>query len=330
MASPKVFLQFPSDTILRGVAIDVCRRKIYYTNSNLTNPSIGRASLDGSNQEILISNKGHDKILFMPIGIAVDQFSERIYWVDNLEGNHFAVESAALDGTDRRTLVKDIENSPHGITVDMDNVYWTDQTYQAVWKIPKNATVADRPEIVQNISTIPWGIISKNHLLSTQSTNPACELVVNKVKEEILHGSSTDKPSAAAQKPQDYCLNTGELIPNTTTCICPKDFKGARCDIPVCHNYCIQGVCSVTTTGYAKCKCEAGFTGERCEVNLCQGFCLNGGSCVFEESEPVCHCASSFNGRHCEIMNTEKLCEVYCENGKNDVADRDLSQICGK
>lgn len=327
---PKILLKFTNDRIPRGIAIDPCRRQIYYTNSNHTNPSIERASLDGSNQEVLISNKGDDKILFMPIGIAVDQFSKRIYWVDNLEGNHFAVESAALDGTDRRTLVRDVENNPYGITVDRDNVYWTDHTHQAVWRIAKNSTVADRPEIVQNISTIPLGIISRNNLLSTQFDNPECTTVVSKVKEAILLGHSSEKPLSTTPKPQDFCLNNGDLNPKTNTCICPKEFNGVRCEVPICHNYCIQGVCSVTSTGYAKCRCDKGFTGERCEVDLCQGFCLNGGHCDFEQEQPLCHCSSSFSGRHCENMNTEKLCEEFCENGKNDAGDHDLSKICGE
>lgn len=328
---PKVLLKFTNDRIPRGIAIDPCRRRIYYTNSNHTNPSIESAMMDGSDQQVLISNRGDDKILFMPIGITVDQFSKRIYWVDNLEGNHFAVESAALDGTDRRTLVRDVENNPYGITVDRDSVFWTDHTHQAVWKIAKNATVTDRPEIVQNISTIPLGIISRNHLLSTQINNPECVTVLSKVKEEILTGSSSEKPSSTTTpRPQDFCLNNGDLNPKTNLCICPKEFSGARCEVPICHNYCVRGVCSVTSTGYAKCKCEEGFSGERCEVDLCQGFCLNGGRCALEQGEPVCHCtSSSFSGRHCQVMNTEKMCEEFCENGRVDASDHDLEKVCG-
>lgn len=329
-AEPKVIIQFNNDRIPRGLAIDPCRRKVYYTNSNHTNPSIERASLDGSQREVLISNTGSEKVLFMPIGIAVDQFSSRIYWVDNLEGNHFAVESAAFDGTDRRTLVKDVENNPFGITVDRDNVFWTDHTHQAVWRISKNSTIKERPQIVQNISTIPWGIISKSHLLSTQGSNPECKTVVTKVKDEILTGHSSENPLSTTPKPQDYCLNNGDLNPKTNTCICPNEFNGPRCEISVCHNYCVQGACSVTSTGYAKCRCDAGYTGERCEIDLCRGFCLNGGHCDFEQDQPVCHCSSSFSGRHCENMNAEKLCEEYCENGRVDAGDHDVSKICGE
>lgn len=331
LVDTKVLLNFTNDRIPRGIAIDPCRRKIYYTNTNHTNPSIERASLDGSDQEILISNKEGDKPLFMPMGIAVDQFSKRIFWVDNLEGNHFAVVSAALDGTDIRTLVRDVENNPYGITVDRDNVYWTDHTHQAVWKISKNATVKDRPEIIQNMLTIPFGIISRNHLLSTQGNNPECTTIIKKIKERLLVEYTTSvNVLSSTPPPQNYCLNNGELNPKTNTCICPNEFKGARCEVPICFNYCIQGTCSVTSTGYANCRCDAGFTGERCEVDLCRGFCLNSGRCDFEEGEPVCHCSSSFNGRHCENVNTEKLCLDFCENGVEESGDLDLSKICGK
>ncbi len=314
---PKVLLNFTDDRIPRGIAIDPCRRKIYYTNSNYTNPSIESAMLDGSNRTVLISNI-HDKILFRPMDIAVDQFSERIYWVDNLEGNHFAVESAALDGTDRRTLVRNVENSPYGITVDRDNVYWTDHTHQAVWKISKDATGSYGPETVLKVSSIPMGIISKNHLLSTQTTNKNCKMVLSKVREDIFEGHTTEKPLLILPKQQDYCLNNGTLIPNTSTCICQPEFHGARCEVPICHNYCVQGNCSVTSTGYAFCKCDAGFSGERCAVDLCQGFCLNGGRCDLEDGEPVCHCSSSYTGRHCESA----------ENGINDAGEIDFEKIC--
>ncbi|KAJ6644508.1 Protein cueball [Pseudolycoriella hygida] len=329
MADPKILIQFKNDRIPRGIAIDPCRRNIYYTNSNHSNPSIERVSLDGSHQEILIRNKEDEKILFMPVGIAVDQFSKRIYWVDNLEGNHFVVESAALDGTDRRTLVRDVENNPYGITVDRDNVYWTDHTHQAVWKIAKNATIGYRPEIVRNISDIPLGIIFRNNLLSTQANNPECMHIVDKVKEAILTENSSHKPSSTTPKPQIYCFNNGDLNPKTNTCICPKEFSGLRCELPICHNYCLQGICSVTSTGYAKCKCDDGFAGERCEIDLCQGFCLNGGHCELEQGEPVCHCTSLFKGRHCDSMMVAKMCEAFCENTVYDAGDHDLSKICG-
>lgn len=118
---PSILISLNESKIPHGIAIDICRRKLYFTNANHRNPSIERISLDGSKYEVLI-----DFDLFMPSGIVVDQSSKRIYWVDDLEGNHYSVESANLDGTDRRNITRKLFNVPLNLAVDRSNVYWTD------------------------------------------------------------------------------------------------------------------------------------------------------------------------------------------------------------
>lgn len=322
---PSILIKLNETKIPHGIAIDVCRRKLYWTNANHRNASIERCSLDGSKYEVLINTD-----LFMPMGIAVDQQSQRIYWVDDLDGNHYSVESAALDGTQRNIVVKSLFNAPFNLAIDKDNIYWTDLKYEAVWSVNKNSTNVDHPRQINKFSTRPKGIVSRNYFLSSQVENPECKNVVNKIRDRVLSTSTTTVSPKSTGVPDVVCLNDGFVNPKSNTCICPKQFKGIHCEIPLCHNYCIEGKCHITSTGFAQCTCHPGFTGDRCEKDVCTGFCLNGGRCMFENSEPVCRCAPSFNGRHCETMDTDELCDRFCDEEQIDGIDVDLSKLCGK
>lgn len=331
-AEPSILLKLDETKMPHGIAVDVCRRKLYWTNANHLNPSIERASLDGSKYEVLI-----DTDLSIPSGIVVDQYSKRLYWVDDQPGIQYSVESANLDGTDRKEITRKLYSVPFNLAVDESNVFWTDVQQNAIWRISKNASNGEEPLKVQNFTAAPKGIIVRNHLLSSQEENPECKPVLNVIKMALM----TPKPSTDATKspttdvmvqmiPKHFCLNDGILNPKTDLCICPHEFKGAHCEIPICHNYCIEGTCHISSTGYAQCECHVGFSGERCEINLCNGYCLNGGRCDLENNEPMCHCGTPFYGRHCESMDASEMCNRFCNNEEVDAKGIDLASACNK
>lgn len=328
---PSILLKVDETKIPHGIAVDVCRRKLYWTNSNHRNPTIERASLDGSNPQTLIS-----KNLFMPTGIVVDQFTKRIFWVDDREGNHYSVENANFDGTDRQYVTKKLYNVPFNLAVDREHVYWTDLQQQAVWRTSKNSTEFDEPEKVLNFTAMaPKGIVVRSHFLSTQTENLECYAVLNHIRSALLapnaaNALETHPTPAPSVAPTHFCLNDGYLNPKSNLCICPKEYKGAHCEVLICHNYCIEGQCHISTTGYAQCTCHAGFTGDRCERDACAGFCLNGGRCELENGEPVCQCVSSYYGRHCELMDMQTVCERYCNEEEIEIKYVDLPAVCGK
>lgn len=69
------------------------------------NPKIESAAMDGdpSTRRTLV----RDKNIFWPNGLTVDIEKELIYWVD---GNHKFLDVMNLDGSNRRTLVKDVKD----------------------------------------------------------------------------------------------------------------------------------------------------------------------------------------------------------------------------
>ena len=59
----------------------------------------------------------------------------RVYWTDALED---IIESCYLDGSDRRVLVSTNINHPFGITIDQNNIYWSDWGHGSVFSVNKN------------------------------------------------------------------------------------------------------------------------------------------------------------------------------------------------
>lgn len=304
-------------TIPDGIAIDICRRKLYWTNSNHNKATVERSNLNGEDHEVLIDSK-----LFLPHGIVVDQFADKLYWVVDQEGIHFSVESADLDGSNRQVLIEGLNNIPHNLIVSRDTVYWTDSVRKSIWSVGKFKK-SESPVLVRSFSGRPKGIISRVGFLTNLSNDKECKAVINSISSRMLALATTSTVSPQTQmKKEIFCMNGAEYNAISGGCICKIGFSGTRCEIRECQNYCVHGTCTVNEYGYPKCFCKQGFYGERCENYLCADHCLNGGKCKIEEDEneelkPTCECPDNFIGPRCEFNSTE-VCSVFCKLLKYD------------
>ncbi|XP_021709286.1 low-density lipoprotein receptor-related protein 6 [Aedes aegypti] len=102
----------------RAIALVPARRFMIWTDWG-ESPKIERASMDGDPQSRVVLV--HDRI-FWPNGLAVDLENELIYWVD---GNLHFLDVMNLDGSNRRTLVNNLDY-PYSLTFAPNYLFWTD------------------------------------------------------------------------------------------------------------------------------------------------------------------------------------------------------------
>uniref|UniRef100_A0AC35UH70 EGF-like domain-containing protein n=1 Tax=Rhabditophanes sp. KR3021 TaxID=114890 RepID=A0AC35UH70_9BILA len=147
-----------------------------------------------------------------------------------------------------------------------------------------------------------------------------------------------EKMESCVTKP---CLNNGQCIEESNTCICGNSFSGSRCENTVeckvdgkdCLN---DGICKVSEAG-SFCSCSSEYIGRFCETEkpnsaatprpsspeeLChEDYCKNNGTCIpLRGASPMCQCSDSFSGQLCEIDNlslisgaancTDNLCQL--------------------
>ncbi|KAJ8708125.1 hypothetical protein PYW08_010491 [Mythimna loreyi] len=92
-----------------------------------------------------------------------------------------------------------------------------------------------------------------------------------------------------------------DIFGNSFICRCNAGYTGYRCDVSVCHNYCLHGECSIIADK-PSCRCDAGYSGKRCEVYACDDYCLHDGVCSLNNSsEPVCRCTELYSGERCSV-----------------------------
>ena len=91
----------------------LCRTKYWTKNSFSDNCTIWTAGMDGTDPHVAVSG------LKLPYGIAIDLNMSRLYWT---EEDMDRIQSANLDGSDTRTIVK--LSGPQGIAVLADEIFW--------------------------------------------------------------------------------------------------------------------------------------------------------------------------------------------------------------
>ncbi|GFR86359.1 low-density lipoprotein receptor-related protein 6 [Elysia marginata] len=129
----------------RALCLDPAKGYMYWTDWGEKKPMIARAYLDGTNRHEIIT-----KGIKWPNGLALDLAKSRLYWGDAIEDN---IESANLDGTDRKILVS--EKLPHifGFSVLDEFIYWTDWQSRSIERVNK-WTGKNRTSIVDELPDV--------------------------------------------------------------------------------------------------------------------------------------------------------------------------------
>jgi DNA-binding beta-propeller fold protein YncE len=199
-----------------GIAVDVARGHIYWTNMGVPNRndgSIERADLDGRNRTTIVP-QGRT---FTPKQLKIEQKSGKLYWCDR-EG--MRLMRANLDGSNIETLVDTSQGDPRpgpdvtklcvGVAVDVDRgkVYWTQKggdnagngrIFRANIDIPLGQTPVHRQDIELLYDGLPEPIDleidpATRTLYWTDRGDPPRGNTVNR--------ASLDAPSGKRQAPE--------------------------------------------------------------------------------------------------------------------------------
>ncbi|KAK0403298.1 hypothetical protein QR680_016845 [Steinernema hermaphroditum] len=142
------------------------------------------------------------------------------------------------------------------------------------------------------------------------------------------------------------CRNGGQCIgnSNSSSCICPSNFSGEFCEIPLgeclvegrkCEN---GGICRRNLVGEV-CECPRAFNGKWCEKqrfsalgttkpDLCpKGYCFNNGTCSAGIGSLHCSCQPGFTGSRCESP-VDPCYNHLCENGATCIPGDENSYSC--
>ncbi|XP_044727187.1 prolow-density lipoprotein receptor-related protein 1 isoform X2 [Chrysoperla carnea] len=113
----------------RGIAVDSCEMRIYWTNWNSLQPSIQRAYTTSFKLESIIT-----KDIRMPNAITLDHKERKLYWGD---ARLDKIERCDYDGSNRVIIVEKTPQHPFDIAVYGDYLYWTDWVLHAVIRANK-------------------------------------------------------------------------------------------------------------------------------------------------------------------------------------------------
>nr|XP_022909737.1 low-density lipoprotein receptor-related protein 1 isoform X1 [Onthophagus taurus] len=125
----EVVIKLRSDDKPRGIAVDSCGGRLYWTNWNSLQPAIESAYLSGYGRRIIISTE-----IRMPNGITLDHKAQKLYWSD---ARLDKIERCEYDGSNRIILAKVTPQHPFALAVYGDYIYWTDWLLHSVLRADK-------------------------------------------------------------------------------------------------------------------------------------------------------------------------------------------------
>ncbi|XP_025405265.1 protein cueball [Sipha flava] len=265
----------------QGLAIDVCRGYLYWTNNHHDNATIERSFLNGTGREVLLRGKE----LHQPLAVAIDVENNRLYWSNEEEGIYYSIKSMDLNvknGT-KQKLISGTRHRPFAMAVDEQNVYWSDWINRAVWSLPKNSL----KDGVVNTRLAEYDMDHTPMALMTPSGNT----------------TKVNNTYCALHREKEIVMTKTDVIPNLIPYSALRNICGNNMNI----------TCTVTDSGEPTCKCPESTTKIQGEVPLCSLPCENNSTCTIDSNGfTTCKCMDS-SGNVCQyptIIN--KLCKSHC------------------
>ncbi len=93
-----------------ALGLDIIEKRIYWTDTSLN--TISRVFINGSTPEVIVSEN-----VYSSYGLAVDPLGRNIYWTDSFANK---IEVSRMDGTMRKTLIRQDLDEPRDIILDLD------------------------------------------------------------------------------------------------------------------------------------------------------------------------------------------------------------------
>ncbi|KAK7507346.1 hypothetical protein BaRGS_00001281, partial [Batillaria attramentaria] len=211
-----------------GLAVDFVGDNLYWTDNAYD--AIFVASLKNMSLVTKVINVD----LTHPKSIALDPLNGMMYWTDWKA----KIESAKMDGTDRKTLAKEEVYWPNGLSLDVDNrkLYCTEAHWDRILSIDLNCTTNCTKTVVNGTYLQhPYGIVANDgKLYWTEAIKGEVRRWDGAGKMTIIRNDSKpifdlvmvtpaaptlgeNHPCKKENRCTDFCLSTG---PDTYNCSC--------------------------------------------------------------------------------------------------------------
>ncbi|KAI1293709.1 Prolow-density lipoprotein receptor-related protein 1 [Halotydeus destructor] len=161
-AKPERIVKLSNDDKPRGIDVDSCGSRVYWTNWNTKRPSIQRAYLKGYGLESIIT-----KDIRMPNALVLDHKLQVLYWAD---ARLDKIERCNYDGTNRVALLADSPQHPFDLAIYGDYLFWTDWVAHAVYRADKH-TGGELVMLRRNVPR-PMGIVAIANDTNDCTSNP--------------------------------------------------------------------------------------------------------------------------------------------------------------
>ncbi|RWS26912.1 prolow-density lipoprotein receptor-related protein 1-like protein, partial [Leptotrombidium deliense] len=206
---PQKIIKLLPDDKPRGIAVDSCASRVYWTNWNVARPSIQRAFLSGYDVHSIITTD-----IKMPNAVTLDHKLQKLFWSD---ARLDKIERCNLDGSERVVILSETPQHPFDVAIYGDNIYWTDWVAHAVYRANKY-TGADVTILRRNVAR-PMGIIAVANDSEDCTLNPC--LVLNGGCSDIC--TVNDSGIAVCQcNPNRILLADGERCVNKKVSNCSE------------------------------------------------------------------------------------------------------------